>query len=86
MSASYTLTDDELDTVFPNGCMIVRDALTGICTAVGRNRFGASVRLAINVPLCSGCDAVMHDGVCRDCDEIPDDVKALGSGRFQVAA
>lgn len=84
MADTYTLTDDELDTVFPQGCMIVRDVLTGICTAIGRNRLGMNVRLAINVQLCATCDSIVEDGVCPDCDDV--DVKALGNGWHRCAA
>ena len=52
---------------FPDGCFVRHDVGTGRRIATGENKLGITVTLELGVPLCSGCDQPLDNGVCSDC-------------------
>lgn len=51
-------------------CFVVTNAVTGLSTGHGKNKLGLSVSLPLGVPLCKGCDGIIHDNVCDDCEVV----------------
>jgi hypothetical protein len=60
---SYTMTPDDFSEIH---CTRT-DALSGRTWAYGRNLSGVLVSAPLGVPLCSGCDLPITDGICPDC-------------------
>ena len=56
---------------FPEGCGIILNADTGEQFGIGKNKLGATVKLRLYHPLCSGCDEpIPSSGCCSNCQLI----------------
>jgi hypothetical protein len=68
---AYTVTTDEaLEGLWglgvPTG--FITDLVTGVTSASFKSATGRVSRVALDVPLCDGCDEALTEGACRDCD------------------
>jgi hypothetical protein len=73
---TYTMTRDDMFVEFFID-------VGGVTYAIGESKLGFPVRVALDVPLCSGCDQPVIDGLCEDCRTIHVDlvdVEHLGPG------
>lgn len=61
---SYTMSPEDFTEIHATRT----DALSGRTWVCGRNKLGVLIQAPIGVPLCSGCDLPIADGLCPDCN------------------
>ena len=67
---------------FPEGCFV--RTVNGRRYGTGENKLGLTVTLALDVPLCGGCDSPLDAGVCADCQIVAGHIIPLGNDRHGV--
>jgi hypothetical protein len=60
---SYIMTPAD----FPDGCIVVTDAVSGRQRGIGRLWTGKMDTAPLGVPLCKGCDQIIVNDLCTDC-------------------